>query len=329
MLVARYYSSRTGTFCLADPVAGSANDPQSWNRYPYGRNDPVGMVDPAGKSWLDTSLQALIDVVALVSSMGASAPWAFRHSRQPEGSSALIEERLHFVLHVVEIVFLALTFLGLPERHAGGRDSCPISSHRPGSYSKLSIDLCFQDVDAERRHLEIPSPDGSTILVVESQDAWIVKKDRRIPAAFLVGRSQEEIIWSPDSKALIATLILGASGPAAADFVFVDKSPFPTRPPLTQVIRKDFASGHSGDACWESANVGGLGWLEGGREALFVAEVPPSSGYEDRGGYFDGYVVSVPDGRIVKRYPMRAVIKKWRNLLGPGLKDDIEILRDR
>jgi RHS repeat-associated protein len=50
--LARYYDSRTGTFCSADPLAGSPGDPQSWNRYPYGRNDPIDITDPSGKGWL-------------------------------------------------------------------------------------------------------------------------------------------------------------------------------------------------------------------------------------------------------------------------------------
>jgi uncharacterized protein RhaS with RHS repeats len=49
--LARYYNSRTGTFCSADPVGGSPDDPQSWNRYPYGRNNPISVTDPSGKSW--------------------------------------------------------------------------------------------------------------------------------------------------------------------------------------------------------------------------------------------------------------------------------------
>ncbi len=49
--MARYYDSRTGTFCSADPLAGDPDDPQSWNRYPYGRNDPIDITDPSGKSW--------------------------------------------------------------------------------------------------------------------------------------------------------------------------------------------------------------------------------------------------------------------------------------
>jgi RHS repeat-associated protein len=56
--MARYYDSRTGTFCSADPLAGDPSDPQSWNRYPYGRNDPIDMTDPSGKHWWNWLLDA-------------------------------------------------------------------------------------------------------------------------------------------------------------------------------------------------------------------------------------------------------------------------------
>lgn len=65
--LARYYNSRTGTFCSADPLAGSPGDPQSWNRYAYGRNNPIGNVDPSGQSfWGDLGL-GFLDAVAMIS----------------------------------------------------------------------------------------------------------------------------------------------------------------------------------------------------------------------------------------------------------------------
>jgi hypothetical protein len=30
-------------------LAGDPSDPQLWNRYPYGRNDPIDVTDPSGK----------------------------------------------------------------------------------------------------------------------------------------------------------------------------------------------------------------------------------------------------------------------------------------
>jgi RHS repeat-associated protein len=65
--LARYYNSGSGTFLMADPVAGNPGDPQSWNRYPYGRNDPINILDPSGKSWWSKLLIGIgIDIASLL-----------------------------------------------------------------------------------------------------------------------------------------------------------------------------------------------------------------------------------------------------------------------
>jgi RHS repeat-associated protein len=46
--VNRQYSHETGRFMRPDPVAGSAGNPQSLNRYGYSLNDPVNLTDPLG-----------------------------------------------------------------------------------------------------------------------------------------------------------------------------------------------------------------------------------------------------------------------------------------
>lgn len=45
---ARYNVSRLGRFSSPDPIAGSASDPQSLNRYSYVRSTPVMYTDPSG-----------------------------------------------------------------------------------------------------------------------------------------------------------------------------------------------------------------------------------------------------------------------------------------
>lgn len=48
---ARYYSSVIGRFSSPDPVFASAArvmDPQQWNMYAYGRNNPLSITDPTG-----------------------------------------------------------------------------------------------------------------------------------------------------------------------------------------------------------------------------------------------------------------------------------------
>ena len=47
---ARYYDPELGRFIQADTVVPSAGDPQSLNRYSYGLNNPLKLVDPSGHS---------------------------------------------------------------------------------------------------------------------------------------------------------------------------------------------------------------------------------------------------------------------------------------
>jgi RHS repeat-associated protein len=46
----RYFGSSMGRFLSPDPLMASAMvwDPQTWNRYTYGRNNPLRMIDPTG-----------------------------------------------------------------------------------------------------------------------------------------------------------------------------------------------------------------------------------------------------------------------------------------
>jgi RHS repeat-associated protein len=63
--MARFYDSRVGRFCSVDPVEGSPIDPQTWNRYTYTRDEPIGMVDPSGKSfwsWLVNIIQFIFAI---------------------------------------------------------------------------------------------------------------------------------------------------------------------------------------------------------------------------------------------------------------------------
>ena len=64
--LARFYDSRVASFCSADPIEGRPGDPQSWNRYAYGGNDPIDITDPNGQSWWAWLIDAIIGAAAVI-----------------------------------------------------------------------------------------------------------------------------------------------------------------------------------------------------------------------------------------------------------------------
>jgi RHS repeat-associated protein len=55
--LARYYSGAQGRFMSPDPLmaSGSTRDPQSWNRFTYGPNNPLRFIDPSGLAFYDAN----------------------------------------------------------------------------------------------------------------------------------------------------------------------------------------------------------------------------------------------------------------------------------
>jgi RHS repeat-associated protein len=79
--MARFYANRTGRFMSTDPghVGATLNDPQSWNAYTYGLNDPINNVDLTGEGPLCTFL-------------GIGCPEGERRAPPPEGPCIMIGE---------------------------------------------------------------------------------------------------------------------------------------------------------------------------------------------------------------------------------------------
>lgn len=84
--LARYYNSRTSTFCSADPLAGVPDDPQSWNRYAYSRDNPIDITDPSGESWFSK----ILDILNIIFVQGYPPPMQMpQNNEPPEGPSGV------------------------------------------------------------------------------------------------------------------------------------------------------------------------------------------------------------------------------------------------
>lgn len=222
-----------------------------------------------------------------------------------------------------KVLFALIVTCCLPLICAARQGNCPETGRKPGQFSQLSVEACFH-ANTDRRHLQITSPGGSIILVVTNDTGQLYKDGQRLGAASPVG--DEELLWSPDSRAIISTLYLGNAGPIAAGVSFVGGHP--AVPAITKIVQKEFANRHRDLQCSEAPNVAGLRWLRDSREAVFVAEIQPLHCYP-AGGYFEAYVVPIPEGKVLAIYPMGRAIKRFRNALGPRLLDDIKLQEEQ
>jgi RHS repeat-associated protein len=59
---ARHHDFNLGRFVSPDKLAGSPRDPQSWNRYTYGHNNPMRYVDADGLKPLDAGIRSFLEV---------------------------------------------------------------------------------------------------------------------------------------------------------------------------------------------------------------------------------------------------------------------------
>jgi hypothetical protein len=201
---------------------------------------------------------------------------------------------------------------------------CP-ESGTPGDYSQQSVELCYQDWKTKQRHLAIASPDHSVMLVVEGETARLQVKGVPAGEPFEV-TPDEEWIWSPDSRAVVVTQILGSSGPSGARVMIVDSNQ--SIPDVAEGVERDFAARHANLPCAQEPNTAGLTWLYDSTKLVLVAEVPPSPRCEKADGYFEAYVVSIPEGKILRRYSMKETITRFRKVMGPSLLSDIQAQKD-
>lgn len=197
-------------------------------------------------------------------------------------------------------------------------------SGAPGDYSKLGTSLCWQRWN-EVRHLNIWSPNHMVLLKVDGNEGRLYRDDQAFGEVFRF-LADEEWLWSPDSKAAILTTSVISPAPVIAGVnVFGSKEAMPD---VTKIIQRDFLKHHPNVVCARQVNVAGLTWFGGSKQAVLVAEVPPSPRCEKADGYFEAYVIAVPQGTIVHRYSMAESIERFYDALGPALLEDIQAQKE-
>ena len=209
---------------------------------------------------------------------------------------------------VIAVVFtasgLAIGAINPPE--------CPTSGHPGFRISKVSTNLCFQDLNKKYRHLYVPSPDSSVVLIVDGYEGRFVKNGKTLGQPFKVAED-EDIIWSPDSTAIMVTVNLERDL-FSTTLAYTDPNR-PQPPNITALVQKDSALRHPCVTASESVAVFGLSWQKGSRQAVLVAALPESCSGDSDG--FDAYIIAIPEGAILGRYPQSVAQKKFHKVMLP------------
>lgn len=198
---------------------------------------------------------------------------------------------------------------------------CPRTGWESGEWSRLAVQPCRENLD--QNPLRVPLRGGKRSLLFDGSSVYIIEgRTSRKLATYHPG---DELLGSPDSNHFLISYCFGATGPCGTESLDEEYG----GPSITDQVREEFSAGHKGDACYAEANVGPLTWEQGSERVVVVAEVPPAlecDGHND--GYFEAFVVSLPDGKIVSRFNMQETIRRWRSILGPGLRDDIKLVQE-
>jgi len=229
------------------------------------------------------------------------------------------------------ILWLAISFFVFPLRST--------ATDKP-TWSKQGTDFragCSIEEKNNCKPVRIPSPDGNAAIVISYKSpakypAIVLASIRVMTRAKILGEVplaasvENEIVWSPDSKAFSVTGNENASG---EEHVFVYMLDRPRLGPgnITDQVARDMA--RTFPACKASNPVedcaqyeknpadyigtSGIDWVGDSSRIVVMAQVPCSSVMGGIMCQVKGYEIEVPSGKILLRMTAREFAKKWQH----------------
>jgi hypothetical protein len=158
------------------------------------------------------------------------------------------------------------------------------------------------------------APDKRSAIKIDEEGVYLIagSKVQEIPNTIL-NRYVTEVVWSTDSRQFAVN---ASDGGVVGTWWFFSSSSLPKTgdsSALTELLRSKLPHAKCEPA--EIYNVAAIGWLNGGRELLAVAESPPHSSCQDM-GKLTGVVVSLPALRIKEVLTEDTLRKRYGAMLG-------------
>ena len=167
----------------------------------------------------------------------------------------------------------------------------------------------------------ILSPDGKWRGIIKDNNLTLETKknnvkNKSIRNIYLDGLA--EIGWASDSSGFFLTRSDGGWVGSWYASVILMKDPKQKEINISQRVARDFHKNIS-QCPEEEPNIVALAWIEGSRKLLLVAESPNHSSCPDMGN-IAGYQISVPSGKILKRYNKTELKNQFEQYFGERLK---------
>lgn len=159
----------------------------------------------------------------------------------------------------------------------------------------------------------LTSPDGRYSVAGSRHGLSVRGPTRSVLLAVEANRPLTEVLWSPDSRLLAVNVSDGGLVGTWEASVFDPTASAPLEQLLVEV-RKAVADFPNCDSP-EQANLAIVGWTQGGKEMLVVAEVPPHSSCKNMANII-GFRVDAANGAILERLPEALVRRHWSAVLG-------------
>jgi hypothetical protein len=154
----------------------------------------------------------------------------------------------------------------------------------------------------------------------------VLRLGMKLGAVVSVGAVQDELVWSPDSKAFF----LNGNNNGYSDYhVAVHVLDAPSLGPgyITDEVEKDMAqsfppcrAAYTPDNCAELAKnpsdyigAAAVDWVGDSSRIVIMAEVAPSSSMGGIMGQVLGYEVDVPSGKIERRMTAQEFGRRWQH----------------
>lgn len=188
-----------------------------------------------------------------------------------------------------------------------------------GSYSSIATSVLTIASMPEG----LPSPDGKNRLrmneILSADDPWqfqaSLSTEGKTYTMSFIGYVNAEVAWSPDSRAFFVTYSDGGNVGTYHVLVFRVGAGQPHPIEIFRNGRRLFKPN-----CFdpEFPNIAAISWGADSKALIIAAEVPPHSSCASM-GTFQAFEITIPAGKILRRYDQLEAKKLFSHAMGPEL----------